>query len=54
MMTREQEMRRNEIAFLSTEDRIPRDHLLRKIDEAVDFGRLYEYGIPVVSWVQLV
>lgn len=43
MITRDQEMRRNVIEFLSTEDRIPRDHLLRKIDEAVDFGRLYEY-----------
>lgn len=43
MLTREQELRRNVIEFLSTEDRIPRDHLLCTIDGAVDFGRLYEF-----------
>ncbi len=43
MLTKEQDLRRNVIEFLSTEDRIPRDHLLRQIEAAVDFGHLYDF-----------
>ncbi len=42
MLKREQELRRNVVEYLCTEERIPREHLLRQIDGAVDFGRIYE------------
>lgn len=37
MLKREQELRRNVVEILCMEDRIPKDHPLRKIDAAVDF-----------------
>jgi hypothetical protein len=30
------------VEIVDTESLVPKDHLLRKIDEAVDFNRLYE------------
>lgn len=42
MLKKDKELRRNVIEFLCTEDRIPHDHLLRQIDNAVDFSRLYD------------
>lgn len=43
MLSKGQELRRNVVEFLTLEDRIPRDHLLRKIDGAIDFGHLYDF-----------
>ena len=43
MLSKEQELRRNVVEFLSVEGRISRDHLLRKIDGAIDFGHLYDF-----------
>lgn len=42
MLNKGQELRRNVVEFLTLEDRIPQDHLLRKIDGAVDFMHLYD------------
>lgn len=42
MLKREQELRRNVVEILCMEDRIPKDHLLRKIDQAVDFSHIYD------------
>ena len=43
MLNKGQELRRNVVEFLTLEDRIPQDHLLRKIDGAVDFMHLYDF-----------
>ena len=43
MLSKGQELRRNVVEFLTIEDRIPRDHLLRKIDGAIDFGHIYDF-----------
>ena len=43
MLSKRQELRRNVVEFLTLEDRIPRGHLLRKIDGAIDFGHLYDF-----------
>ena len=43
MLRKEQELRRNVVEILTIEDRIPRDHLLRKIDGAIDFGHIYDF-----------
>ena len=42
-------MDRGVIEIVDTESLVPRDHLLRKIDEAVDFNRLYEMVEPLYS-----
>ena len=34
---------RNQIEFVSLETMVPQDHMLRKIDEAIDFGKIYEF-----------
>ena len=39
---------RNQIEFVSLEEMVPADHLLRQIDVAIDFNKIYEYGISVV------
>ena len=33
---------RNQVEMFSTEEFVPRDHLLRKIDSAVDFTHIYD------------
>ena len=33
---------RNTVEILNIEERIPKDHLLRKIDSAVDFSHIYD------------
>ena len=43
MLNKVQELRRNVVEFLALEDRVPKDHLLRKIDGAVDFMHLYDF-----------
>lgn len=57
MLKREQELRRNIVEILCMEDRIPKDHLLRKIDAAVDFCHIYDLvgdyaktmGVPALT-----
>jgi transposase len=34
---------RNQLEFVSIEALVPKDHILRKIDEAVDFTKIYEF-----------
>ena len=34
---------RGQMEFVSLEDMVPQDHLLRKIDAAIDFRRIYEF-----------
>ena len=34
---------RNMIEFVSLEEMVPKDHLLRKIDAAIDFTKIYEF-----------
>ena len=40
---------RGVIEIVDTESLVPKGHLLRKIDEAVDFNRLYEMVEPLYS-----
>ena len=40
---------RGVIEIVSTEDLVPQEHLLRKVDKAVDFRRLYEIVEPLYS-----
>ena len=35
--------KRNVIEFVSLEAMVPEDHLLRKIDAAIDFDRIYDF-----------
>ena len=42
-------MDRNKIEFVDTEGLVPQDHLLRQIDEAVDFSKIYEMVEPLYS-----
>ena len=34
---------RGQMEFVSLEEMVPQDHLLRKIDAAIDFKRIYEF-----------
>ncbi len=38
---KEKDMNRNQMQFICLEDLVPEDHLLRKIDEAIDFSFIY-------------
>ena len=42
-------MDRGVIEIVDTESLVPKGHLLRKIDETVDFNRLYEMVEPLYS-----
>lgn len=42
-------MDRNKIEFVDTEGLVPQNHLLRQIDAAVDFGKIYEMVEPLYS-----
>ncbi len=42
-------MDRGIVEIVDTESLVPKDHLLRKIDAAVDFNRLYEMVEPLYS-----
>ena len=35
---------RNQIEFVSLEQMVPVDHLLRQIDAAIDFNKIYEFA----------
>ena len=34
---------RNQVAFVSLEQMVSQDHLLRRIDAAIDFNKVYEF-----------
>ena len=34
---------RNQVEFVSLEQMVPKDHLLRQIDTAIDFNKVYEF-----------
>ena len=38
---------RKEVVMVDLEALVPKEHLLRKIDKAVDFSRLYEIVEPL-------
>lgn len=40
-------MDRDLVGFVVIDNLVPQDHLLRKIDAAVDFNRLYEMVEPL-------
>lgn len=42
-MLKRNRINRDQIEMFSIEDCVPRDHLLRKIDAAVDFGHIYDF-----------
>ncbi|MDD4699841.1 MAG: IS1182 family transposase [Oscillospiraceae bacterium] len=42
MLVKRQETNRGAVEIVSLEDLVPKEHLLRKIDAAVDFNQLYE------------
>lgn len=42
-MLRKEKEERNQVEFLSLEDLVPIDHILRKIDSAVDFTHIYDF-----------
>jgi transposase len=42
-MLEREKMRRDAVEFVNTDEMVPQDHLLRKIDEAVDFEHLYDF-----------
>lgn len=41
MIVKERE-KRDQVEIFSVEEFVPKDHLLRKIDSAVDFTRIYD------------
>lgn len=43
MLYQKQELRRCVVEILSMEDLVPRNHLLRQIDGAVDFIHIYDF-----------
>ncbi|MGM8216845.1 IS1182 family transposase [Bacillaceae bacterium W0354] len=42
MLSKHDKMGRDQIEFISLEDLVPRDHLVRKVEEAIDFDFIYE------------
>ena len=42
-MLQKEKKERNQLEFVSIEELVPEDHLLRKIDAAVDFNKIYEF-----------
>lgn len=42
-MLRKEQNERDVIEFISLESIVPTDHLLRKIDAAVDFNQIYDF-----------
>ena len=43
MISKENEMKRGIVEIVDTESLVPENHLLRKIDKAVDFSKIYEF-----------
>ena len=42
-------LERGVVEFVDMESLVPEGHLLRKVDQAVDFGKLYEIVEPLYS-----
>ena len=42
-MLQKDKKERNQLEFVSVEALVPEDHLLRKIDAAVDFNKIYDF-----------
>mgnify|MGYP006385393455 FL=1 len=42
-MLRKNQGTREQMEFFSLEDMVPENHLLRQIDAAIDFNRIYEF-----------
>ena len=42
MMTRESDKKREQVMFFSMDDMVPKDHLLRLIEQSIDFSFIYE------------
>ena len=42
MMTREKDKNREQVMFFSMEDMVPKDHILRLIDESISFDFIYD------------
>ena len=42
-MLQKDKKERNQLEFVSIEELVPKEHLLRKIDAAVDFNKIYEF-----------
>jgi len=42
MMTREKDKSREQVMFFSMEDMVPKDHILRLIDQSIDFNFIYD------------
>lgn len=42
-MIRKEESRKSQLELFSVEEFVPQDHLLRKIDAAVDFTHIYDF-----------
>ena len=40
---------RNQVAFVSLEQMVSQDHLLRQIDAAIDFNKVYEFE-KLATW----
>lgn len=43
MMLEREKLRRDAVEFVNTDLLVPRNHLLRKIDSAVDFCHIYNF-----------
>ena len=43
-MLKKNKKERNQLEFVSIEALVPKEHLLRKIDAAVDFNKIYEFA----------
>ena len=42
MMTRDADKKRNQMLMFCMDDMVPQDHLLRKIDRAIDWNFIYD------------
>ena len=42
-MLQKERKERDQLEFVSIEALVPKDHLLRKIDSAVDFNKIYDF-----------
>lgn len=42
-MIQKEKAERNQLEFVSIEELVPKDHILRKIDKAVDFTKIYDF-----------
>ncbi len=42
MLSKQDMSKRAQIGFFSLEDLVPQDHLLRQIDQCIDFSFIYE------------